>query len=31
MATLEWSEALVLNVPIMDETHREFVDLLTAV
>lgn len=31
MATLEWSEALVLNVPIMDETHREFVDLLTEV
>lgn len=31
MATLEWSEALVLNVPAMDETHKEFVDLLAQV
>ena len=31
MATLEWSAALALNVPAMDETHKEFVDLLAAV
>jgi hemerythrin-like metal-binding protein len=31
MATLEWSDALELNVPAMDETHKEFVDLLAAV
>lgn len=28
MPTLTWSEALVLELPVMDETHREFVDLL---
>lgn len=31
MATLEWNEALTLNVPAMDATHREFVDLLASV
>ena len=31
MAILEWSEALALNVPAMDATHQEFVDLLAAV
>jgi hemerythrin-like metal-binding protein len=31
MAQLEWSDALDLNLPLMDETHREFVDLLAAV
>ena len=31
MAALEWSEALALDLPLMDETHREFVDLLAAV
>lgn len=31
MATLEWSDALALQVPRMDATHREFVDLLAAV
>lgn len=27
---LEWSEALQLELPQMDDTHREFVDLLAA-
>lgn len=31
MATLQWSKELELNVPAMDETHREFVDLLAQV
>ena len=31
MAFLEWSDALSLDLPIMDDTHREFVDLLGAV
>lgn len=31
MAALEWTEALVLDLPLMDDTHREFVDLLAAV
>ena len=31
MAHLEWSDALNLDLPLMDETHREFVDLLAAV
>ncbi|MBU4506045.1 MAG: hemerythrin [Gammaproteobacteria bacterium] len=25
---LEWSDALALDLPFMDDTHREFVDLL---
>ncbi|MBU6257749.1 MAG: hemerythrin domain-containing protein [Burkholderiales bacterium] len=29
MAELTWNEALAVNQPQMDETHREFVDLLT--
>ncbi|MBX3607458.1 MAG: hemerythrin [Piscinibacter sp.] len=29
--TLEWSEALQLELPQMDVTHREFVELLAAV
>jgi hemerythrin-like metal-binding protein len=28
---LEWSDALVLNMPAMDQTHLEFVDLLAEV
>lgn len=28
---LQWSEALVLDMPVMDDTHREFVDLLARV
>lgn len=28
MPNLEWSDALALDLPAMDETHREFVDLL---
>lgn len=28
MATLEWSEALALGLPCMDDTHQEFVALL---
>ena len=31
MATLKWSEALALGLPTMDDTHREFVDLLALV
>jgi len=31
MAVLQWSEALVLDLPLMDDTHREFVDLLASV
>jgi hemerythrin-like metal-binding protein len=31
MAHLEWSDALNLDLPLMDDTHREFVDLLAAV
>src|SRR5690606_35423624 len=26
--TLAWSEALALDLPLMDDTHREFVELL---
>jgi hemerythrin-like metal-binding protein len=29
MALLEWSDALSLDLPLMDDTHREFVDLVT--
>ena len=28
MSQLEWSESLALGLPAMDDTHREFVDLL---
>lgn len=28
---LHWSDALALDLPVMDDTHREFVDLLAAV
>jgi hemerythrin-like metal-binding protein len=28
MPALEWSDALSLDLPLMDDTHREFVDLL---
>lgn len=28
MNTLQWSDALSLDLPLMDDTHREFVDLL---
>lgn len=30
-ASLAWSDALVLELDFMDQTHREFVDLLAAV
>ena len=30
MTVLEWSDALSLDLPLMDNTHREFVDLLAA-
>jgi hemerythrin len=30
MAVLEWQESLVVGDSVMDETHREFVDLLNA-
>lgn len=30
MAQLEWSDALALDLALMDDTHREFVDLLAA-
>ncbi len=31
MSSLAWSEALSLSMPVMDQTHMEFVDLLAAV
>jgi hemerythrin-like metal-binding protein len=31
MHTLQWSEALAMDLPFMDDTHHEFVDLLGAV
>lgn len=31
MPTLQWSEALAMDLPFMDDTHHEFVDLLGAV
>lgn len=31
MSRLEWSDALSLDLPLMDDTHREFVDLLATV
>ncbi|MBK6591882.1 MAG: hemerythrin domain-containing protein [Burkholderiales bacterium] len=31
MPALEWSDDFVLNIPQMDRTHEEFVDLLAAV
>ncbi|MGC3984654.1 MAG: hemerythrin domain-containing protein [Pseudorhodoferax sp.] len=31
MARLEWSDSLVLDLPVMDETHQEFVELLAEV
>lgn len=31
MARLEWSDSLVLDLPVMDETHQEFVALLAEV
>ena len=31
MPHLEWSDALALDIPVMDDTHREFVDLLASV
>ena len=31
MALLEWSDALSLDLACMDDTHREFVDLLAGV
>lgn len=30
MTQLQWSEALVLGLDFMDDTHREFVELLAA-
>jgi len=31
MPHLQWSDALSLDLPVMDDTHREFVDLLAQV
>lgn len=31
MIELQWSDALSLDMPLMDETHEEFVDLLAVV
>ncbi|CAM3662454.1 hemerythrin domain-containing protein [Polaromonas hydrogenivorans] len=31
MSNLEWSDALALDLPVMDDTHREFVELLAVV
>lgn len=31
MPSLEWSDALALELPLMDDTHKEFVDLLQQV
>ena len=31
MSTLDWSDALSLDLPAMDDTHREFVQLLAGV
>ena len=31
MPALEWTDALTLDLPMMDETHHEFVDLLNQV
>jgi len=31
MPQLEWSDALALDLPVMDDTHREFVELLAQV
>lgn len=31
MAALQWSEGLALDLPLMDDTHEEFVALLAAV
>lgn len=31
MAALDWSDHLLLELPAMDDTHREFVDLLARV
>ena len=31
MPTLDWSDQLLLELPAMDDTHREFVDLLAQV
>lgn len=31
MTRLRWTDALSLNLPAMDETHRDFVELLAAV
>ena len=30
MAHLEWSDALNLDLPLMDDTHREFVDWMAS-
>lgn len=31
MPNLDWSDALALQLPVMDDTHREFVELLAQV
>ncbi|MDI9332116.1 MAG: hemerythrin domain-containing protein [Alphaproteobacteria bacterium] len=31
MATVQWSDALCLDLDFMDDTHREFIDLLAEV
>ena len=30
-STLQWSEEMALDLPMMDDTHKEFVELLQAV
>ena len=30
-ATVQWSDALCLDLDFMDDTHREFIDLLAAI
>lgn len=30
MPALEWSDTLALGLPVMDDTHHEFIDMLTA-
>jgi hemerythrin-like metal-binding protein len=31
MTTLQWSDSFTLDIPFMDDTHREFIDLLATV
>lgn len=31
MPTLQWTDSLALGLPVMDDTHHEFVDMLAQV